>query len=643
VTKSGGNKFSGALNFYLTDPSLTGDNMPEEEKVAYPVKTNLKDYSFTFGGPIIKDKVWFFTSFQYTRSASQRDDVDYKSKNEAFRWMGKITSQLSPNHNIVLFGWGDPYEGYRSNLDPYWAEETNPHSYGGSKINAAGIWNWTISKNAFLQTKVSRFFTSDNLEPTEGDSIPQYYDMFTGMRWGNYVFHFLTDKARYQAESDFTYFIDDFFGEHQIKAGFEYLYSYERKQLWQVADGWGYFILFNGMPSMALYKPGKEDCKARSNRFSIYLQDSWKIADRLTINPGIRFDYTVGKNDVLETIHDYKTFSPRFGFVYQLTKDWKTSLKGNYSKYYENPLLFFPDIFRKGQTPLFLYMYNWWTGQYDILMQTLSADTYGFLNELKSPHLNEYILGVEREILPNFSISITGIYRKTKDIIEDVEVNLLYEDPNNPYTPTGSKDGTGQPVYDVGNPDEAHRKYKGLEIVFRKRLANNWMLLGSYTLSETKGTVTTSFTGFLDSAGEKVNRDGYMSTDRRHIVKLAGTYIFPYGIHFGFQYRLFSGFPYTKNLINPFYGYYGIRETPLGGKDPETGKIRRYPTQHSFSLRIEKTFKVWKGNFGIYADIYNLLNASTTTSYHTDDNPLYGTVAARMSPITARINIRYSF
>ncbi len=644
VTKSGGNKFSGAININIEDPSFTGENVPEDEKEAHPVKSSLRDYSFTFGGPIIKDKIWFFSSFQYVRSINQRDDVSYKSKSEAFHWMGKITTQLNPAHKIVLFAWGDPYENYGGyNLDPYWAEETNPRSFGGANINAAGIWNWTINNNVFLQTKVSIFNTRDNLEPTKDDSIPQVYDMFTQMRTGNYPFYFYTDKARYQGESDFTYFIDDFMGNHQIKAGVEYLYSYERKQMWQVADGWGYFIRFNNMPFMAMYKPGKEDCKASSNRLSFYVQDTWKVTDRLVLNPGIRFDYTVGKNDLLEMIHDYKTLSPRFGFVYQLTKDGKTTLKGNYSKFYENPFLFFPDIFHKGKTPLCLYMYNWWTGEHDILLQTITASTYEYLNELRSPYLNEYILGVEREILPNFSISLTGIIRKTKDIIEDVEINLLYGDPNNPYTTTGSKDGTGQPIFAVGNPDEAYRQYKGLEFSLEKRLANNWMFLGSYTLSETKGTVSTSFTGFLDSPGEIVNRDGYMSVDRRHMVKLAGTYIFPYGIHFGFQYRMFTGFPYTKLLMNPFYNYYGIYETPLGAKDPVTGKTRRYPTLHSFSIRIEKTFRIWKGHFGVYADIYNVFNANTPTSYYTQNNPFYEKVSRRTSPITARINVRYSF
>jgi outer membrane receptor protein involved in Fe transport len=410
-----------------------------------------------------------------------------------------------------------------------------------------------------------------------------------------------------------------------------------------VADGWGLFINFNEMPFMAQYKPGKEDVKARSNRFSIYVQDSWKLTDRLSINPGIRFDYTVGKNDVLEIINDYKTFSPRFGFVYQLTNDGKTILKGNYSKYYENPFLFFPDVFSKGKTPLYLYMYNPWTAEYDILLMELSAESFEFLNELKSPNLNEFILGIEREILPNFSMGVTGIYRKAKDIIEDVETNMLYEDPDNPYTPTGSKDGTGNPVLSVGNPDEAYRQYKGLEITLEKRMANNWMFLGSYTLSETKGTVATSFTGFLDSAGETVNRDGYLSPDRRHIVKLAGSYIFPYGIHLGFQYRHLSGFPYTKLLINPFYNFYGMYETPLGADDPATGIARRYPSLNTLDLRIEKTFRVGKGNLGVYADIYNTFNADTPISYYTFDNPQYETVSSRTSPIHVRLNVRYSF
>jgi hypothetical protein len=644
VTKSGGNKFSGALNINLMDPSFTGNNVPEDEKEAYPVKNSLRDYSFTLGGPILKDKVWFFGSFQLLNSIQKRDDVDYDNSNKSYRWLGKVTTQFNPDHKAVFMAWGDPYEGFGGNLDPYWAYETCPRSFGGSAINAAGIWYWTLNNNAFLQTKISRFATASNLEPTQNDSIPQTYDIFTQERTGNYTFHYLSDRIRFQAESDLTYFLDDLAGSHEIKAGIEYSYAYERKQLWSVGDGWGLFICGMGMPMMAMYKPGKEDVQAKSNRVSLYVQDTWNITKRLTLNPGIRFDYSVGKNDILETINNYKTFSPRFGFVYSITADGKTIFKGNYGVFYENPILFFPNIFHKGQTPTTLFMYNPWTQTYNIPLQSSGGPSaYTFLNEIKSPNVREYLLGIEREVLPNLSVSLVGITRKTKDIIEDVETNMLYENPATPYTPTGSKDGTGQAKMAVGNPDEAYREYKGLELSLNKKFANKWMLLASYTLSETKGTVSSSFTGYLDSPGDTINRDGYLSVDRTHNVKVAASYILPFGFNVGFRYQLLSGLPYTKSLMNPFYGYYGVYETPLGEEDPVTGKKRRYPTLHSVDLRIEKTFNILKGQFAVYADIFNLFNTNTATSYYTFDNPQYEQISKRTSPIALRLNLRYSF
>jgi len=644
ITKSGGNKFSGGINFYLSDPSLTGENVPEEEKEAHPVKTYLRDYSLSLGGPLLKDKAWFFASFQYLKRIRQRDDVDYDSKKEMYRWMGKISIQPLTNHKIILFGWGDPYDEYGGMLDPFWAYETNPRVYGGGKFNLAGTWYWTISKNAFLETRISRFSLEENFEPTQDDSIPHYYDMVTGHRWGNYVFHYLSNRARFKIDSDLTYFLNDFLGNHEIKTGLEYSYSYERKKIWTVHGGDSYYIYFAGMPYMLIRKMGKEDCKARSNRFTFYIQDSWGITDRLILNLGTRFDYIKGKNDVLEVIQDYKTISPRLGFVYTLTPDNKTILKANYGRFHENPILYFPDVFRKGKTPYQMLLFNPFTGEYDILLMEYGhPEARPFLNKLRSPYVNEFLLGIEREIFPDFSIGLTGIYRKTKDIIEDVEINMLYEDPNNPYVPTGSKDGTGRAILAVGNPEEAYREYKGIEISFTKRFSKNWMFLGSYTLSESKGTVQTTLTEYLDSPGTTVNRDGYLPTDRRHIIKLAGAYTFPFGINVGFRYVLLSGLPYTKYLIDPYLGYYAMYETPLGGKDPKTGKVRRYPTRHSLDLRVEKTFKVWKGFLGVYVDIFNIFNANTPISYYTQDNPLFEKVAERMSPINAKINIRYSF
>ena len=85
-------------------------------------------------------------------------------------------------------------------------------------------------------------------------------------------------------------------------------------------------------------------------------------------------------------------------------------------------------------------------------------------------------------------------------------------------------------------------------------------------------------------------------------------------------------------FISPFYGYYGVYEIPLGEEDPVTGKKRRYPTLHSVDLRIEKTFNILKGQFAIYADIFNLFNANTATSYYTFDNPQYEQISNRTSP-----------
>jgi len=106
---------------------------------------------------------------------------------------------------------------------------------------------------------------------------------------------------------------------------------------------------------------------------------------------------------------------------------------------------------------------------------------------------------------------------------------------------------------------------------------------------------------------------------------------------------MLSGFPYTKLLYNPFYGYYGVYEAPLGDDDPVTGETRRYPTQHIFNVRVEKTFRIGRSNFGISVDVYNLFNADTPMSYYTFDNPQFGTVSDRTSPINARINLRFFF
>ena len=110
ITKSGGNEFSGSVNYYFQSDSLVGDNdhLPSNTFESY-------DTAVTLGGPIIKDKVWFFASVQQKENVVDVTDlltnsVLRKSTSTADLGFVKITAQATDNDFLSYSFFNDPFD-----------------------------------------------------------------------------------------------------------------------------------------------------------------------------------------------------------------------------------------------------------------------------------------------------------------------------------------------------------------------------------------------------------------------------------------------------------------------------------------------------------------------------------------------------
>jgi len=521
VTKSGGNEFHGLAQFYYTSEDMVSENFtehqlqtfrelspiaPSGESTVSPPKT-LSDFdaSFQLGGPLIKDKLWFFASgryFKWTRHyagfvdpiTSDPVDVDHSEWNV----QAKLTWQPTSAHRITA-------NYYRTNLtEPYMTLDVSPYAlpeacakWDGEYSDVIyGKWNWVIDQNTFTDIRVgyiNRYFPEflqDELGPP-ASLLPNgiygnpHYDLGTGFYYGTSRFGEIYNRGRWEFLGSLTRFVDNFLGgSHEIKLGVEHEKARGTWETWLPNDPGARFLTVNykymwedwGAPygyvsAFAIgQEHGESDEINRMNRWSAYLQDSFTIADRLTINAGVRWDWSDGIipeqtnvgnpfwQNILDNAdvtwltppqplyfapkdypeyRDYmtsNTFSPRVGITYDPFGDGKTAIRASYSHYVEMMMLQFTSL----PNPNYIHTgdFNWYdtnannwpdvTDSYEFVWLSREEDPATGLPDLskevdpdlKLPYVDEVTFGIEREILPDLSLGVTYIRKWERNMIE---------------------------------------------------------------------------------------------------------------------------------------------------------------------------------------------------------------------------------
>ena len=575
VTKSGGNRFSGMLMAYFYNDSMVKPLIPasEAEAVGLAEPTgykNWQDYSGTLGGPFIKDKLWFFANVRHTDRTLQAEslisgvvDMPRTEWNTFLKLTFKPTGALQFTGMWSYKNWDAPY------LPDfglgYYQEVTTVPSIDGAKDHSIQFMvNWIPSQNTFFDIRFNYFYDVDpwRFHPDLDPNTPTAYDLVTGAYTGAPRFNEDYTNKYWKAQASATHYADDFLGgDHEFKIGAEYqnadfVWDWYKKnwdyQLLADGDKWslGYGVgLLYAMTAGA--EKGDTAPGTDSWKLSAFIQDSWTIGDRLTLNIGLRYDESHGTvlggtflpagstSPVLtmlapnifreQNIPDekdimvWKDFSPRIGAVFDVFGDGTTSIKASWSRYNE---VMMSQYFSK-MTPVYPDLYGaLWidlnlnkeydtTDFYQTLYSPLEPENFDLDDlldpNMKSPYSTEFIVGIEREIFKDFSLGITYTYKNKGRIVEDVDwLRGINPDNGNwvAYTVSepgwdaefGTADDADITVYAVKagaeelryvftNPEGAERKYHGVDFIFQKRMANRWQLLGSVTLSKFEGNL----------------------------------------------------------------------------------------------------------------------------------------------------------
>jgi hypothetical protein len=581
VTKSGGNKFSGALDVRYKDESFytSGDHYDTDE-----LKFEDMSVGATLGGPIVRDKLWFFAAYEYNES-----DSTPVGASTTRHWVShypflKLSWQINPAWRAMLKYTSDPTDIDNVNSSPNYAE-------GATRFQEQGGYSYNFELNAVLSDSLL-WNTMAGIVRGYLNSIPQSGDLAsishwsyaTGVQTRNYYRQDYSNRDRDEFATDLTWFVSDLAGSHEFKFGFEY-------GLFQEIDS---AICWTGDPGGAACETGREGFEFWDHAifsdehpwvlynldqispqsfegpmYTGFVQDAWRPVPNLTIKAGLRYDDITWKDDQGAERIWFDQLQPRIGFAYDITGDAKNVVRGSWGRFMHPANTSAPSFLSTTGTGERRYYYSctyvygyyygyptttpeecaaiggpdWrldpdgWDPAGWLLAATAATDPTQVDPNLKPAVADEWTIAYERALWDRTSIEFSWVNKETNDLLEDTCIDNIPE----------PVEGGDCPGYYIFNAPE--RKYTGAVVRLETRSLDWLTLLASYTYGHSRGSADSY--GYFESDWDVypwdwVNLYGYLMNHRRHRVKLNGFVLLPYDFTIGFNGYWSSKFHYNS-------------------------------------------------------------------------------------------------
>jgi hypothetical protein len=503
VPKEGGNKFSGTEFFAFANRGMQGANLTPELKAlgvtSGDAVKRLWDSSVTLGGPVQRDKLWFFGAFRdvgnrnIVANTFMPDGSPGIFDQTVMNLTARLTYQVTPKNKISAYN-----DRAFKKLQRELAALTEPSRAAGGRtpvLYYTGDVKWTSTVTsrlmfdagwgASVQSRNTGTYQPGVRQPR---GTPAWYanashlDLVTG--WRTVASAGETNTI----EQLFTYVASASYvtGSHTIKVGTQWRYGVNSNVTESNADLIQQYR--SGVPDSVVVRNSplyvREGLLNLDADAGIYAQDSIKF-NRLTINPGVRYYYLKESVDAgvapagrfvparsfpgIPTLLDWKNVSPRLGLAYDLMGDSKTALKFSYARYYASvtnqyssyrPLSAQTDqrnwsdcAYLPGTSTCDPALIGA-SGYHDDIAQDneigpSSNNSFGLIPvkrrdpNLARPYNTEYNVAVDRQILNNFSVSAAWFKRDTYNL---AKTDNLLVDPSDYTAFQTSNPLTNQPI-----------------------------------------------------------------------------------------------------------------------------------------------------------------------------------------------------
>ncbi len=694
VTKSGSNEFHGSAVFDYWNPNWVDENARREDAPEGAQTFRLDHHNnlvLTLGGPILKDKLWFFAAAEWGRYLSfqpfEESDISGQKETTWDNYDLKFTSQLGNSHRINLRASNHEYLGPDVG-SVYESQTTWGETYQKDKMIAID-YSGVLGANTFLEVRAGNWHGDNAWRPQYPSDEWQFIDM-TVDPWvysGGFYWSWKWEPETDDAEVILTQHAENFIaGDHEFSFGVQYTrgggvtkaydpgYYYQREYEYYPGYPYVYQYFYGGLP---YYYGGQ------SKSLGVFVSDSWEISPRLTLNIGVRYDQHEGwipafnrldvdSNPTGEVVPgldmvDWSNVDPRFGFAWQPTDSGKTVVTGSIGKY-SSGVVSGQWYSPPPEAPTWAsYWYNW-DSEWEVTGEWPPPPDTFLVAGTENPYAWEYTLGVQQQVGATSSISAQAIYKKTKNLIgwhilDDADYQEFeytdpgtgqvfplryYEDGVGPTRMKGNSTGAGT----VGGDRPYEQEYTGLNLMYKRRFSKKWDMFASYSYYKAWGLNPSFMDGgsqgftFYSSRVEAdpnsyTNADKTLNSDRRHIIRVVANYMAPWDIKLSTVVNFQTGRPYDRRawVRAPNHVWSQIIAEPASNS-------QRYPDQYLWDLSIGKHINLGKGtNLSIDLQILNILNDDSvewwrSQDYAYNEQPIAG---SWVLPRRAELRVRFEF
>ena len=567
VSKSGTNKFSGTAFGFFRDDAFKAKNYFEKVKPDF----NQQRAGGTIGGPIVQNQTHFFGAYEYVNanrpitvaipasSPLSQYNGTFPAPNRSHLFSGRVDHQLSSANTLMVRG--------------LYEHNSTQGGFGGTSAQTTGVTTKRTSysilgqETATLGTRTVNDFRYQ-FRVTNVHAVPNS-SAATEIRpsgtIGTSVYY--SEEARHRNQIyDTVYFT---LAKHNIKLGGEL--TFMNTQYCACAEQNGLFVFatdqpFNpAVPSTApVYfeqSIAPPDTPLSDSYFGLFFQDDWHVADKLTLNLGVRWDvdtrvkdgdtmkaaFALDRNQSLRGVLDedpginWNMIDPRFGFAYAASQ--RLVVRGGVGIYHSRARMFMQELALQQLTgngffaivtdPQRLRLYPDTNailgGSPEVFAATgARAMSNVIANDFELPYAVNATLGFTRQFGDTVGLTVDGIYSHSLNTFQKRVINL--PDSFSPSNPAG----TARNPYKYGfgriqaQTTDGQIWYKGLNVGLNKRFSKRYQGQISYTLS--KATLLGANTHYYTPSQAIGGEDrGPTLNDMRNKLTVAGTVMLPLG------------------------------------------------------------------------------------------------------------------